>query len=97
MNLNEKDCLKLPCYFCQGILFILKIDFLFQELSSYLFILNIDFLFQELSSYLFILNIDFLFYELSSCEVSTVLCLLTVKRNSCPREGEIKLKIVDLK
>ena len=45
MNLNEKDCLKLPCYFCQGILFILKIDFLFQELSSYLFILNIDFLF----------------------------------------------------
>ena len=74
MNLNEKDCLKLPCYFCQGILFILKIDFLFQELSSYLFILNID----------------FLFYELSSCEVSTVLCLLTVKRNSCPREGEIK-------
>ena len=81
MNLNEKDCLKLPCYFCQGILFILKIDFLFQELSSYLFILNID----------------FLFYELSSCEVSTVLCLLTVKRNSCPREGEIKLKIVDLK
>lgn len=81
MNLNEKDCLKLPCYFCQGILFILKIDFLFQELSSYLFILNVD----------------FLFYELSSCEVSTVLCLLTVKRNSCPREGEIKLKIVDLK
>ena len=81
MNLNEKDCLKLPCYFCQGILFILKIDFLFQELSSYLFILNID----------------FLFYELSSCEVSTVLCLLTMKRNSCPREGEIKLKIVDLK
>ena len=81
MNLNEKDCLKLPCYFCQGILFILKIDFLFQELSSYLFILNID----------------FLFYELSSCEVSTVLCLLTVKRNSCLREGEIKLKIVDLK
>lgn len=81
MNLNEKDCLKLPCYFCQGILFILKIDFLFQELSSYLFILNID----------------FLFYELSSCEVSTVLCLLTVKRNSCPREGEMKLKIVDLK
>ena len=81
MNLNEKDCLKLLCYFCQGILFILKIDFLFQELSSYLFILNID----------------FLFYELSSCEVSTVLCLLTVKRNSCPREGEIKLKIVDLK
>ena len=81
MNLNEKDCLKLPCYFCQGILFILKIDFLFQELSSYLFILNVD----------------FLFYELSSCEVSTVLCLLTMKRNSCPREGEIKLKIVDLK
>ena len=81
MNSNEKDCLKLPCYFCQGILFILKIDFLFQELSSYLFILNVD----------------FLFYELSSCEVSTVLCLLTVKRNSCPREGEIKLKIVDLK
>ena len=81
MNLNEKDCSKLPCYFCQGILFILKIDFLFQELSSYLFILNID----------------FLFYELSSCEVSTVLCLLTVKRNSCPREGEMKLKIVDLK
>ena len=81
MNLNEKDCLKLPCYFCQGILFILKIDFLFQELSSYLFILNVD----------------FLFYELSSCEVSTVLCLLTVKRNSCPREGEMKLKIVDLK
>ena len=81
MNLNEKDCLKLPCYFCQGILFILKIDFLFQELSSYLFILNVD----------------FLFYELSSCEVSTILCLLTVKRNSFPREGEIKLKIVDLK
>lgn len=23
-------------------------------------------------------------------------CLLTVKRDSCPREGEMKLKIVDL-